>query len=272
MNTDFVKESDKNKLLKWALWALILLTVFLGVQTLAAFKGLRTTDPVTNSISVTGEGEVVTVPDVATFSFSVSADAANVSDAQSRVTEKMNAVLAALEALGVEEKDIKTSGYSVWPKYRYESAVSYPCTPNSCPPSPGGRQVLEGYTANHFVTVKVRNTEDAGRALAVAGDNGATDISGISFTMDDPDQALEEARALAIADAKTKAKVLSKDLGVRLVRVVSYFDSTQNPPMPYGMGHDGDMAVMMKSAESSPTIPQGENKVRVNVTVTYEIR
>ncbi|MFZ2484805.1 MAG: SIMPL domain-containing protein [Minisyncoccia bacterium] len=257
---------ETQKVLKWAGIALIVLAVFLGVQTLGALKGLRGINPAYNSISVTGEGEAVSVPDIASFSFTVSADAKSVSDAQGQVTSKMDAILAELKTLGIEEKDIKTTDYSVWPKYTYEAMV---CSSTYCPP---GRQVADGYTANHSILVKIRDTEKAGEALAVAGDNGATGLSGISFTVDDPDKIMDEARAEAIKDAKEKAKTLSKELGVRLVRVVSFYDNTGGGPMPYyaeGMG--GDMMVKTQ-ANPAPTLPTGENKVVVNVTVTYEIR
>lgn len=260
-----MKGENGRKLLKLGMWTLSILILFLAVQTLASFKEWRNVDPVQSTISVSGEGEIVIVPDVATFSFTVSADAANVSAAQTAVTDKVNAITDALKDMGVEEKDIKTTDYSVWPKYTYQSA---PCTQFSCPPS---RQVADGYTANHSLSVKVRKTENAGQALGVAGDNGATNISGITFTVDDPEQVREEARSMAIEDARSKAKVLAKDLGVRLVRVVSYYDNTQDGRMPYGMG--GDMLMFREQAASSaPTIPQGENKVTVQVNVVYEIR
>ena len=139
--------------------------------------------------------------------------------------------------------------------------------PSICPPS---RQVLNGYTASHNVTVKVRDTSKVGDALAAAGDKGATNISSVTFTMDDPNAPAEEARAKAIADAKAKAKALAKELGIKLVRVVSFTDNTQpGYPMPVAYGMAGkDLAV----AESAPTLPTGENKTKVNVTVIYEIR
>ena len=257
---------EMQNIYKWASIALIILALFLGVKTLASLKGLRDINPAYNSISVSGEGEVFAVPDLATFSFSVSADANTVSEAQAQVTKKMDAVLKALKDLGIEEKDIKTTDYSVYPKYRYE------VMPAIYPPIPvPGRQVSDGYTANHSATVKVRNTEDAGKALAAAGEKGATNLSSISFTVDDMDKITEEARALAIKDARDKAKLLSKELGVRLVRVVSFNDSTDGGyPIPYGReGMGGDVMV---SGAKAPTMPTGENKVRVVVNVVYEIR
>lgn len=249
---------------KWGKIVLILLAVFLGVSALGGLKNLKNPNPVYNAITVSGEGEAFAVPDIASFSFSVSQDAKTVAEAQSGVTGKMDAIIEALKKSGVEEKDIKTSDYSVFPKYVYNQT---PCTINYCPPS---RQTQDGYTATHSVTVKVRDTEKAGEALALAGDKGATNLSGVSFTVDDQDAVIAEARAEAIADAKEKAQKLSKELGVKIVRVMGYSDNMGGGPMPYyareGMG--GDMAV----AQKAPTLPVGENKVTVNVSVTYEIR
>lgn len=261
MNTEIMQN-----VLKWAKVVLVILAVFLAAEALGSLKGLKATDPAYNSISVSGEGEMVAPPDVAMFSFSISADARSVSEAQGTVTSKMDAILEGLEAMGVEEKDIKTTDYSIWPKYKYEPLI---CTPTYCPPS---RQVEDGYTVTHGVSIKIRKTEEAGEALALVGGLGATNLSGISFVVDDPDKILEEARALAIADAKEKAEALSKDLGVRLVRVVSFYDNTGGGVPYYGeaMGMGGDMVRDVKAP--APTIPMGENKIIVNVTVVYEIR
>jgi uncharacterized protein len=259
-NTEEVK-----KILKWTRIVLIVLAIFLAAETLGAFKNLRSVDPTYNSISVSGVGEAVSIPDIAVFSFTVSADAKVASDAQGEVTKKMDVILTKLKALGIEEKDINTTDYSLWPKYTFGSTI---CSSTFCPPS---RQVQDGYTASHNVSVKVRSTKDVGEALAVAGENGATGLSNISFTVDDPDKILDEARDEAIKDAKEKAKLLSKELGVRLVRVVSFSDNTGGVTPYYAEGFGVD--TMVKTAVApAPTIPIGENKVSVNVTIVYEIR
>ncbi|MDP3875061.1 MAG: SIMPL domain-containing protein [bacterium] len=258
-NTEEVK-----KIFKWVWIVLIVLAIFLAVETLEAFKNLRSIDLAYNSISVSGVGEAVSVPDIAVFSFTVSADAKVAGDAQGQVTRKMDVILAGLKTLGVEERDINTTDYSLWPKYTFGPTI---CSPTFCPPS---RQVQDGYTASHNVSVKVRSTEDVGEALALAGENGATGLSSISFTVDDPDKILDEARAEAITDAREKAKLLSKELGVRLVRVVSFYDNTGGEVLPYYTeGLEGDA---VKASSPAPTIPIGENKVNVNVTIVYEIR
>lgn len=257
----------KDKFFKFGSWAMLVLAVFLAVQTLNAFKGLGEINPAYNSISVTGEGEAVAIPDIASFSFNVSADASSVALAQEEVTKKVDAILSAVKELDIEEEDIKTTDYSVYPKYTYSSI---PCTPTYCPPS---RQTQDGYTASHSISIKVRDTDQVGEVIAVAGSNGATNISSVSFTIDDPDQLVESARVDAIADAKAKAKVLADELGVRLVRVVSFYDNQPGYPVPYyaeERAFGGDMAV--QTVSSAPKLPTGENKYSASVTVTYEIR
>jgi uncharacterized protein len=260
-----MQNQEINNIYKWGRIVLIVLAVFLGVATLSSLKGLKNPNPVYNAITVSGEGEAVGVPDIASFTFSVSQDSSTVSAAQEGVTKKMDTIIADLKSLGIEERDIKTSDYSVYPKYTY---VQSPCSPTSCPPS---RQVQNGYTANHSVTVKVRKTEDAGEALAAAGNAGATNLSSVSFTVDDPDALLDEARAEAIADAKRKAEMLAEELDVRLVRVMGYSDNMGGGPMPYYREVSVSNAGMDMQAKA-PTLPTGENKVNLTVSVTYEIR
>ncbi|MDB5254571.1 MAG: hypothetical protein JWL80_637 [Parcubacteria group bacterium] len=256
---------ETRRLFKWGSWVVIMLGLFLLAQTLVALKAWQGPSAVTNAISVNGTGEAYAVPDVAAFSFSVSADAKNVADAQTSVTTKMNAIVDALKAMNVDEKDIQTNDYSINPKYIYQSSV---CTVNSCPPS---RQIADGYTVIHGVMVKVRKTDDAGKALAAVGDKGATNVSGLSFTTNDPNQGLNEARAKAIDDAKAKAEALADQLGVRLVRVVGYYD-TASSPYPMYDSAVGGQANLMKVTAVAPSLPVGQNKITANVTVNYEIR
>lgn len=251
---------------KWGKITLIMLVVFLGAATLNSLKNLRSIDPAYNSITVTGEGEANAVPDVATFTFSVSADAATVAGAQEQVTKKTDAILKSLKDLGIEDKDIKTTDYSVYPKYVYNTIY---CITTPCPP----QQKQDGYTASHSITVKVRKADEAGKALAATGDAGATNLSGLTFQVDDSDAVVAEARSAAIKDAQEKAEKLADDLNVRLVRVVSYSDSFgYGGPMPYYAEVSMDARGGAMNQAKAPTLPVGENKSTVVVSVTYEIR
>lgn len=261
------------RLHKALLVTVIVLGVFLAAQALAAVKGLRYIGAgitAANTINVSGHGEVLAAPDIATFSFSVVSNKSTVAAAQADATAKQNAVSDYLGGAGVDKKDLQTSGYSVQPQYSYQKSVcpqvmSVGGAPVYCPP---GKSVLTGYEVRQSTTVKVRDTAKAGDLLVGVGTKGATEVSGLQFTFDDPTGVQAQARGKAIDDAKAKAKVLAKQLGVTLVRVVSFSESGGGySPQP--------MYASMGAAESkvvAPDISVGENKTSVDVSVTYEIR
>jgi len=257
-----ILRTEGKRVLKAGYWVLVILGIFLLFEALLAFKAWRNPDVAANTISVVGTGESINVPDVSTFSFSVTTDAKTVAEAQAGVTEKVNTILPGLKDLGIEDKDIKTTDYSIYPKYSY---VQPPCTNGICHPS---KQTTDGYTVTESILIKVRKTDDAGKALALVGSKGATNVSGLTFTMDDSYKAINDARALAIDDAKAKAEVLAGHLGVKLVRVVGYFDNQSSPQPMYAEG-----AMTAKSFDSvAPILPVGQNKTTSTVTINYEIR
>ncbi len=220
------------------------------------------------TINVQGEGEVLAKPDIGSFSFSVRAEGKDAAEAQEKSAETNNAIIAYLQEQGVEDKDIKTQYYNLNPKYRYEERV---CPFGSyCPPS---EPIIDGYEVSQNVTVKVRDLDKSGDLITGVGEKGASDISGLSFTIDDTDALEAQAREMAIADAKEKAKKLAKDLDSRLVKMISFYEEQGGYPMPYGYGGAMmDKAVAMESAPVSPELPTGENTIRKVVNVTYEIR
>ncbi len=249
-------------------FALLMVIIALGMYAQYTWKQAQYMYSGPTTISVTGEGEVTAVPDIGEFSFSVTAESADAALAQKDSADKVNAILAYLKEQGVEEKDIKTENYNLYPRYRYEErvcafGVSY------CPP---GEQIQDGFTVSQSVRVKVRNLDAAGDLIAGAGERGATNLSGLSFTIDDEGQLKDEARTAAIADAQAKAEVLAEQLGVRVVRMAGYYEDEGYYPTPYyGMG--GDMMVKSAMDESADiSVPAGENIVSSRVTITYEIR
>lgn len=131
---------------------------------------------------------------------------------------------------------------------------------------------IVGYDVSQTVEVKVRDTAKAGDTLAALGTIGVQNISGPNFMVDDEDAAKAEARGKAIEEARTKAKLLAKQLGVRLGKVVSYSENGAGYPQPMMYSAVAKGGMMDASRESAPTLPTGENKTSVTVSVTYEIR
>ncbi len=215
------------------------------------------------SFSVTADAKVVAVPDVAAFTASVITEGGlDLGALQEANIEKTNAVIAYVKDEGVDEKDVKTEGYSVEPRYQY-----YGCETGTCPPPR-----IVGYTVRQTVSVKVRDFAKAGEILGGVVTKGANSVSSLSFTIDDPTEVQAEARAEAIEKAKAKARVIADEAGFNVGRLLSIDEGGYVPPMPYyyreayGMGGAGDAAKVAASIEP------GSQDVTVTVTLRYEIR
>ncbi len=264
-------ETDKIKLYK----ALAVLAIISAVLVLAmivteikSYRFIGGGVAATNVISVTGEGEVYAAPDIATISFSVRETSAKLADAQNKMNAKMNGALEAVRKLEVSDKDIKTQNYSSYPKYEWqEGTVS--CFAIGCPPPRPGKQVLVGYEVSQAVSITVRKIDSVVAIVDALGAVGVTDMQGPNFSVDKQDDLKAEARKQAIDKARAKAEVLADDLGVTLVRVVSFSEGENYPIYTRSM-----MADEKGSADvSNPTeLPQGEEKIISRVTITYEIQ
>ena len=244
---------------------LSLLAIFLltkVVTEVIAWTQVNEGDYAENTINVSGEGEVVSIPDVATFSFSVNVTSEDVETAQNESAKKMNDALGYLTGEGVDEKDVKTTSYNAYPKYQY-----IPCRDFDC----GETQKLIGYEVSQNISVTVRDTDNAGTILSGIGSRGATNISGLSFEIDDPSKLEEEARSLAIDDARERAERLAEDLGVKLKGVVSFNEDQGYYPEPY-YAKTRALGGIAEDSAVAPELPIGENTVRKTVNITYEIR
>ncbi len=249
--------------IKGALIVMGFLSLFLFSKTISEFHNVSINDPYLNSINVTGEGEVIAVPDIATFSFTVSEVSETVESAQTIATTKVNKIFDSLKAGGVEQKDLKTDGYNINPEYKNDSiaCLRYPC--------PVSDPVIVGYRVSQNVTVKVRDTAKAGALLTSVGKESVSNVSGLQFVIDDQNVLQDEARSKAIADARLKAKQLAKELGVKLGDVIGYSDGSEGGYPMYDMGMSS--SYKMEMANVAPEIPVGENTIVSKITITFEI-
>ena len=170
METPFredVRWFDNKNLKAGILVFVAIASIWLATKAIVEIKNLvRDSDYYpSKTISVQGKGEVYAVADTALFSYSVMEKAATVKLAQDKATEKTNKAIKYLKDNGIEEKDIKTTGYYVNPQYEYTQPTA--CTQFYCPP---GKQVLSGYEVNQSIEVKVRDTGKAGDLLTGIGE------------------------------------------------------------------------------------------------------
>jgi hypothetical protein len=278
-----ILEENKNKVWKMLSVFLIVFSVYFAVKIFSEIKkdSLLGENATPATISFSGHGEITAVPDIANVYFTISKDATTVKDAQAGVVVIEKKSLDLLKAKGVADKDIKTADASFYPKYEYRQAVCPPIpmgagtagvtvSPTSAYYCPQSKQVLTGYTASESITVKIRNADSVGDIMQGLGATGVSNLSGPNFSIDNPDAIQAQARKLAIDDAKAKAQVLAKDLGVSLGKISSFNDSGNGYPIMYAKSAMLDSA---SGAVPAPAvIPKGQNTITSDVTITYEIR
>ena len=234
----------------------IILAVFVAVK---AYNGIRESKYIgkefspNSSITVSGTGEVFAKPDIAQISVSVEEEAKDIVEAQSKNAESINKIMEYLRNSGVEDKDIKTTNYNIYPRYDYLENRG---------------RVFRGYNITQSLEIKIRNLKDAGKILAGVTEMGANQVGGIFFVIDDQDAVKRDARDKALEKAKEKAKELAKDLDVKLGRILDFSESDGYTPIYRAMG--GEMS--LDKGFVAPEIPVGENKISITVNLTYEIK
>ena len=208
------------------------------------------------TITVSAEGKTTVAPDLAQFSFSVVTQGKDPDQIVDENNKKVSAAIEFVKSRGIEAKDIKTSGYNLSPDYQYDEDLR--------------RSFIVGYTITQSVNVKVRDFDKLPKVLSGLTPVGVNQISGISFTVEDPEKFMREARKIAFERAKAKAQSMASQNGVRLGKVVNINEfGGYPPPIPYfgrveALGKGGDIA--------PPTIEPGTEEITVQVSVTYALR
>ncbi len=213
-----------------------------------------TTDTTTYTISVNGTGKVSVTPDMAVINLGVEAISPDPARAIKDNNERMTAVINAIKAQGVEDKDIQTTNFSMWIENVYDI---------------NGRNTGEvRYHVINQISVNVRDITKAGDVLTASLNSGANSVNGISFTVADNSAYVEAARAAAVANAKAKAEQLARGLGVRVgqVRTVSEYSYT-----PIYAEAKADRALGIGGGETVP-VQSGQFEISVDVQVVFDIQ
>ena len=201
------------------------------------------------TVTVTGEGVVTAVPDMAVVRVGVTTDAGTAREALASNSAAMEDVMTRLAELGVEDRDLQTSTLNLGPRYADQR---------------DGEPVVAGFTARNILTVRVRELDRLGRILdAVAGD-GANTFEGLNFGMVEPQPLNDEALRLAVTDARRKAEILAGEAGVALGEVVNVDEAGGLDPRPM------DMAMGRMAAESVP-VARGELEIAATVRMVFAI-
>ncbi|MBI5302348.1 MAG: SIMPL domain-containing protein [Chloroflexi bacterium] len=165
-------------------------------------------------IFVSGTGRVSVKPNMVLASIGIEITASNFAEATSQANTKANAIIEKIKSMGVADKDIQTTNFSVQPITQQR--------PNTTP-------TITGYRINNQLSVRIRKMEDAGKILDAAMTAGANNIYGVSFTVDDPTPYQQQARAAAVKDAMDKAGQLAKAANIQLGKVLTISEGSAAP-------------------------------------------
>lgn len=209
----------------------------------------------TQGIAVNGEGKVSVRPDIGLLNLGVEVTAPTVAEARDQAATAMDAMQTAMNDEGVADEDIQTQFFNIYPQYNYSE---------SSPPT------IIGYIVSNQVQVKVRNLDSVSNVLdaSIAAGGDAVRVNGISFTVENPDEFLADARREAVAKARANAEILADAAGVSLGKAISINESTNS-----GGGYYPAMETRASAQDAggaSPVNP-GEQELIVNVYVVYAI-
>jgi uncharacterized protein YggE len=217
----------------------------------ASFAGATSAQtPTIAQITVTGEGVVDGVPDVATLSLGVTTMGDTAVAAMAANSESLSAVMARLVAAGVAERDMQTTNLSINPNWTgYDNGQS---------------QRITGYTASNQLTVRIRALDGLGAVLDAAIQDGANTLNGLTFGLSEPGRAMDAARRAAVEDARARATLLVEAAGATLGPIVSITE---------GGGYSQPAPMFRQSADSMGELPiaAGEVSTTASVTIVFEI-
>ena len=217
------------------------------------------------ALAACGEGTILTVnasattrtaPDLAVVTLGVWARGDTARAAQQAQSARMNAVLEAARAAGVDEPDVQTVGFALEPQYVYARNAS---------------PRVSGYVSRNTVSIRVRDLNSVSGLIDATVAQGANELQGIQFTFQDEEASRDAARAQALRTAQARADVYAEAAGKRVARVLSITEpGGAAPPMDGRRGFAMDMAG--EQAAAGNQVRPGELDARSAVTVVFELR
>lgn len=207
---------------------------------------------------VSGEGKTYVTPDIANVTVGIQEVGSSLKTVQDSVNKKSQALTDAITKLGVDKNDIKTVSYNIYPQYDYLTSTT---------------NRISGYQVSTNYEIKIRDFEKVNEVLVAATGVGANAIGSVNFEVNDEieKEKLNEARELAVKEAKDKAEGLSKAAGITLGKIINITENqnADNIARPvYATGND----ISLEKSIAQPNIEAGQTEIKVTVSLSYEIR
>ena len=230
--------------------------LFALLSVVFASAALAQPAPPEETVSVSGTGRASVTPDRFSFTVGVHTVGSTVEGALNENNARVAAVIAALKKAGATDKDIQTSGFSIYPQQDYQQ---------------GKLPTILGYQVQNTITVRRSQIGDAGRLLQVAVNAGVNTSSGLQFEVSDPSKGRDQGLTAAFADAKAKAALLAQAAGRTLGRALSISEGAQvTPPRPYPTV--GRVAMAEARVAQDVPVESGSQEMVYTVTVVFELR
>lgn len=209
------------------------------------------------TVTVSGTGKAMLVPDRFTFNVAVQTVAPTVDEAVNQNNTKVVNVVAALKKAGATDKEIRTSNFAIWPQQRYVE---------------GQLPIIIGYQVSNNITVTKDKIGDAGRLLQVAINAGVNQSSGLNFEVSDPARGRDQGLKAAFDDARAKAQLLAQAAGRTLGKAMSISEGARpDYEIPRAMVGRA-MAMKAEAAVSEIPVEGGSQELSYSVTVAFELR
>ena len=238
----------------WQVLVLIIVVVLTGLG-ISVWQPWKNTN---RTIQVTADGKIMAVPDVSKITASVDVTKPTANEAQVEATKKTSAIIDAVKALGIAEKDIQTESVSTAAVYDYSEM----------------KQKVSGYSGRSTITITVRKIDDAQKVLSTVTASGADSVYGPQLTFSDEKliQIKEQAQVEAVKNAKNKAENLAQAGNAKIGKVVTISEADSSNGRYYPVFKGAVSSSDVSSAQPSDVIQPGENEITVTVTITFSLK
>lgn len=236
----------------------VMFLFLMGVVPTTNYKVLaaevKTNEATARTINVNGDGEISVAPDIAYVSLGVTTEKSTVDEAQKNNSTAMNNIIAAIKKAGVASEDIKTSNYTISPKYNYEEKT--------------GNSTIVGYIVTSTLSVTVKNISSVGSVIDTAITNGANNSNGVTFGVKDYEKYYNMALTNAISNAKAKAQAIAGCIDVKISIPTKITENSSGVPTEYPVFYNAPLKSI--SGDQAMTVQTGIYKVKASVSLVYE--
>jgi len=238
--------------------AIVSIIALAGIVTVSILRD-RIVNRQYRSVTVAGQGRVTYNPDLATLTLGVQIDkVAKADEALNQLNQKVTEIIKAVKAEGINDSDIQTQNYSLYPQYDYKDNVSS----------------VSGYNANQLLVIKItsynKTPEKLSKVISAASRAGANQVNNLTFDASNLNNLKQEAKVIAIKDAKEKGLILAEAAGVELDEITGWYENYITPGTAYDQSAKGGMEAGIAAASAS--VPAGSHEVVVEMNISYNIK